>query len=257
MARISIVIPCYNEKFRLSPTLSDIECFIQKYPDLIGEIVVVDDGSTDGGATVERAMYFSARLPLKIERLMQNEGKWSAIRHGLSVAKNDAVLIMDADGSASIFELEKLADLTKLLDIRKIIWGTRFAKISVVGGKSLLRSVVSQGYRVYVRCCFWLAADYWPVIQDFQAPFKLIYKSKMTRPLVAERFAGDLDLALSLNCVPLNHPLTFMHKAGGSIKLKTVWSMAVETVRVVRFQRKFDKLRSSLSDVNVVPPKSI
>lgn len=253
--KLSVIMPMYQEAWRIGPTLSDVVCFIQKHPGWIDEVIVVDDGSRD--SSIERAMYFSDRLPLRIERLMQNEGKWSAIRHGISVAKNDAILILDADGAASIFELERIKNLRGQVRARRAIWGNRFSELSVVEGKSLLRSVVSQGYRLYVSCSYRIAAGYWPVIQDFQCPLKLIYKSRFDRPLVAERFSGDLDLALALDCMVMNHPVNFMHKAGGSIRLKTVWSMAVETVRVVRFQRKFDKLRSSLSDVNIVPPKSI
>jgi len=246
---ISIVVPAYNEAWRIPATLSEIECFIRKYPGIIAEVIVVDDGSKD--ATVERVMYFSQRLPLRMERLMQNEGKWSAIRHGISVARTDAILLLDADGSASVFELEKIAP--SLLDIKTVIWGTRFSKLSTVEGKSLMRSVISQGYRMYVSICYWLARGKFSRIQDFQCPFKLIYRSDLERELVAERFSGDLDLAFARRKgAVINHPVNFVHKAGGSIKLGTVWSMAVETMRVVRFQRKFDRVKSTLSDVDTV-----
>jgi glycosyltransferase involved in cell wall biosynthesis len=236
---ISIVVPAYNEQWRIPAMLSEIECFIEKHPGLIFEVIVVDDGSRD--ATVERCMYFSQRLPLRMERLMQNEGKWTAIRHGISVARTDAVLILDADGSASVFELESL-NLDTILRSKIVVWGTRFSKLSTVEGKSILRSIVSHGYKLYVSECYWLARGKWSVIQDFQCPWKLIYKSDLGRELVAERFSGDLDLALARSKGTLiNHPVNFVHKAGGSIRLKTVWSMAVETLRVVRFQRKFDK----------------
>ena len=74
-----------------------------------------------------------------------------------------------------------------------------------------------------------------------QAPFKLIYKSRLIRPLVVDRFAGDIDLACALKGVIMNHPLRFIHRAGSKVSMATSWNMFWETLRVVRFQRKFLK----------------
>ena len=234
---ISVILPARNEQWRLPPTLQEIRFFMERHPDLISEVIIVDDGSTD--TTVERTLALSDKFngKLRIERLMQNIGKWSAIRHGISVAKNDVLLLLDADGAASITELEAF-DVHKFMKRRQCVFGSRFIQGATINGKSISRNIVSRIYRQYVSFMYWFASGKRD-IDDMQCPFKLIYKSRMVRPLVAERFAGDIDLAYSLKGNIYNHPVQFAHQAGSKVSFKTSWNMFWETIRVVRFQKRF------------------
>jgi len=233
---ISIVIPMFNEKERIGPTLTEIEEFIRENG-LVTEVVLVDDGSTDN--CVERSMRWIERLPLKIERLAKNVGKWGAIHQGIRIASNDAVLILDADGSASVYELEKIQLLQSYLEVKTAVFGSRFMKGSTVTGKSFFRRVLSWGYRWYVKYWYWYGARMYG-ISDMQAPFKLIYKSKLRlERCVSNRFCGDIELASNLKCHVMNHPITFVHMAGGSIKPQTIIDMAVETAQIgVRLKKE-------------------
>ena len=94
MTALSIVIPCYNER----PTLRAlIERVIEAPPaDMEKELVVVDDGSTDGSREVleELAAEHPGIKPVFHER---NQGKGSAIRSAQAVCTGDIVIIQDAD----------------------------------------------------------------------------------------------------------------------------------------------------------------
>lgn len=241
---ISIVIPSYNEQDRLPSTLREIELFCKSHKDLVSEVIIVDDGSRD--STVERASYFMMRLPMRIERLSRNRGKWAAIHHGIGVAKEDAILLLDADGAASIWEAEWMTgsgakDISWFIKNEIAMFGSRFMRESVVSGKSFLRSVVSRVYGAYARFWYWFAVSQRDV-DDMQCPWKLIFKSKLRLDcLVVERWAGDVELACFYSGKIRNFPVHFCHKRGSKIPFTAVFSMAYETVIVARRCRKLNK----------------
>ena len=100
--QLSVVIPAYNEARRILPYLEAITAYLDRRG-LSYEILVVDDGSSDGTATlVERAG--AARLI----RLSRNTGKGAAVRAGMQAAQGALQLFADADGATPIPELERL-----------------------------------------------------------------------------------------------------------------------------------------------------
>src|SRR5215472_4202281 len=102
---LSVVVPAYNESARLPATLLRL----RDYLDAAGEpyqVIVVDDGSSDGTAEVADAM--RPDWPqLCVQRLPQNMGKGAAVRAGMLAASGDPRLFTDADLSAPIEELPK------------------------------------------------------------------------------------------------------------------------------------------------------
>jgi polyisoprenyl-phosphate glycosyltransferase len=83
---ISVIVPAYNEAGRIGAVLEPILA-----SRLVDEVIVVDDGSED--ATGEEA----ARFPVRLIRLPENRGKAAALDAGVSVARNDTYLFLDAD----------------------------------------------------------------------------------------------------------------------------------------------------------------
>ncbi|MBI3273332.1 MAG: glycosyltransferase family 2 protein [Planctomycetes bacterium] len=100
---LSVVLPAYNESHRLPRTLDEIRPFLDgrlsRY-----EVIVVDDGSTDGMAAVveERARTWPA---LRLLRQPRNLGKGAAVRRGCLSAREELVLFMDADHATPIEEV--------------------------------------------------------------------------------------------------------------------------------------------------------
>ncbi len=107
---ISIVIPAYNEAARLSRSLGRMASFLRTYQ--TAELLVVDDGSSDGTAEVaERYLSEDCSVEWRVLRLPTNRGKGCAVRHGLLAARAPVALFSDADLSTPITELPKLVDL--------------------------------------------------------------------------------------------------------------------------------------------------
>lgn len=106
---LSIVIPAYNEEKRLPKALRKIHAYFASKGASAGEveIVVVDDGSTDG--TMEVVREWAARSPcLRLVSNGKNRGKGYSVRHGMQEARGRIALFTDADLSAPIEESEKL-----------------------------------------------------------------------------------------------------------------------------------------------------
>ena len=79
---ISIIIPAYNEEKRLPETLEKIRGYLAGANWSFSEIIVVDDGSTDGTAIV--AERFAESHPnVRVLRNPGNRGKGYSVRHGM------------------------------------------------------------------------------------------------------------------------------------------------------------------------------
>ena len=112
---LSVVVPAYNEEARLPRTLERIRDYLrQEHP--ASEIIVVDDGSTDGTVAVVRA--FQQGMPgLRLLSNNVNCGKGYSVRNGMLDARGTFALFTDADLSAPIEEADKLLDALTSADV--------------------------------------------------------------------------------------------------------------------------------------------
>jgi glycosyltransferase involved in cell wall biosynthesis len=93
LRKLSVIVPVYNERTTLVEVLRRMRAV--ELPDGIDrEIIVVDDGSTDGTREVLRQLGDSTVRVLLHEG---NRGKGAAVRTGIGVASGDYILIQDAD----------------------------------------------------------------------------------------------------------------------------------------------------------------
>ena len=112
---VSVVLPAYNEATRLPPTIRRVAEFLAT-GGLAGELIVVDDGSSDG--TVAEVTSLAAEgIPLRLLRHEANRGKGAAVRTGMLAATGATVLFSDADLSTPIEEVLKLIDALKQADV--------------------------------------------------------------------------------------------------------------------------------------------
>lgn len=119
MKTLSIIIPVYNEKSSIIKLLNFVDS--APTPDLIKEIIIIDDGSTDGTKKLLETFVEKYRIIFKDK----NEGKGSAIRRGFIECTGDYVLVQDADLEYSPDEYPKLLKL--LQDgTADVVFGSRF-----------------------------------------------------------------------------------------------------------------------------------
>lgn len=160
---LSIVIPAYNEERRLPETLAILKDFVdeQEYET---EVLVVDDGSTDGTvAVVKKAM---RRFPqLRLIENAQNKGKGGVVRQGMLEARGEYRLFTDADNSTPITELPKLLAHIPAYDV---VIGSRYLEKGSIKIKQPLKR------RILSRSSNWLIRHtVLPGIKDTQCGFKL------------------------------------------------------------------------------------
>jgi dolichyl-phosphate beta-glucosyltransferase len=102
----SFIIPAYNESERLAISLPKVFDYIRERQ-LQAEVIVVNDGSTDGTAEVTRS-FASRRREIRLLENPGNRGKGYSVRNGMLHANGDVLLFTDADLSSPIYEATKL-----------------------------------------------------------------------------------------------------------------------------------------------------
>ncbi|MDH4270474.1 MAG: glycosyltransferase family 2 protein [Candidatus Aminicenantes bacterium] len=117
--RLSVIVPVYNER----KTIEEIIRRVQAVDlDLEKEIIVVDDGSTDG---TREALQSLDLAELRVVVHEQNKGKGAALRSGFDRAEGDIILVQDADLEYDPREYPRL--LEPILDGRaEVVYGSRF-----------------------------------------------------------------------------------------------------------------------------------
>ncbi|XP_011027196.1 PREDICTED: dolichyl-phosphate beta-glucosyltransferase [Populus euphratica] len=110
---LSLVIPAFNEEYRLPGALDETINYLQqraaKDKSFTYEVVIVDDGSAD--ATKQVAFDFVKKYTVDNVRIIligRNHGKGEAIRKGMLHSRGELLLMLDADGATKIADLEKL-----------------------------------------------------------------------------------------------------------------------------------------------------
>ena len=115
--KLSIIVPCYNER----ETLGEVLQRLMKLQLLCEvEVIVVDDGSTDGSAKVVE------KFPkVQLIRHEVNKGKGAALKTGIEKSSGDFILIQDADLEYFPEDIPKLIDPI-LSDKADVVLGSRF-----------------------------------------------------------------------------------------------------------------------------------
>ena len=186
----SLVIPAYNERNRIEACLRAVADWVRSRPGgWEWEVVLVDDGSTDGTKGIAHRLADELGLPLQIRRHERNMGKGSALREGVLASTGDPVLISDVDLSTPLTEWVKLAER---LPTHPVAIGSRALEGELVRRKQpLYRRLVGKAGNLLVRM---LAV---PGIHDTQCGFKL-FRGDVARELFGEArvdgFAYDMEI---------------------------------------------------------------
>ncbi len=120
MERYSILIPIHNEVNHIPPLLDTLSEYITDGH----QIIIVDDGSNDGGTTILNNFEKIDLVPIQ-----NNKGKGYAIREGLKRAINEKIIIYDGDMELKSSEISNLMILDKKKNIN-FVMGYRFKSLS-------------------------------------------------------------------------------------------------------------------------------
>ncbi len=216
---LSIVIPAYNESFRLKKTLPQILEYLTKNV-RDAELIVVDDGSSDETSQVAHAvMSDSGKVRCSVISYRKNLGKGRAVRLGLLASRADIALFSDADLSTPITETPKLTEPIEA-GVCDIAFGSRALDRSLIGVHQSWRR--EQGGRVFnlaVRLATGL--PFW----DTQCGFKA-FRMSVCRPIIeaatVDRFGFDVELLYVGYCAGLKLkeiPVRWDHYEGSKINL--------------------------------------
>jgi len=116
---VSVVVPAYNEERGIRPVLASLVQTMSSLPAVTYEIIVVDDGSTDGTSEAVRG------LPgVSVVRHDSNRGYGAALKTGLRHARYDWICITDADGT---YPNERIGDLLAATEGAHMVVGARTA----------------------------------------------------------------------------------------------------------------------------------
>ena len=238
---LSVVIPAFNEQRRIGPSIEAVRGYLstagRSLPlraraggsGLSWEVIVVDDGSTDGTAAVVQAtVELDPRV--RLLRLERNGGKGHAVRAGVLASRGTDVLISDADLSTPISEVEKL-------------WAVDPHAVAVIGSRALPGSRIEVQQSPVRRWLGHLGNRYIralavPGIRDTQCGFKLL-RGRAARSLVAQtRLNGwGIDVELLHLCARFGWlivevPVRWRHCPGSKLRPGAYLRVLAEVVYV-------------------------
>ncbi|MEU9452980.1 dolichyl-phosphate beta-glucosyltransferase [Streptomyces sp. NPDC048277] len=211
---LSVVIPAYNEEERLGPTLDAVTRYLADNESRFGswEVIVSDDGSTDGTREVAALRHPRVRL-VAGER---NRGKGNALRLGVAASGGGRVLVTDADLAAPIEELERLDKALSEGNAAAI--GSRAVPgAEITDHQHRLRELLGRAGNLLIR------ATAVPGIRDTQCGFKLFDGDLAREAFADSRLDGwGIDVEVLQHLHQGGHPIAevpvrWSHRPGSKV----------------------------------------
>lgn len=222
---LSILVPAYNEARRITATVEKLESFGRGRFDAF-EIVVIDDGSSDGTAELVKQRFGP---PVRVVRRPERGGKGAALRTGMAEARGAWILFVDADLSIPI---EELAKLEAALKGAPIAIGSKRAPGSEIDYPAARRFFGSIGQRI-------VSAFVVSGFHDTQCGFKLFRGDVGKRLFAAQKLDGfGFDFEVLYLAKRLGHevrevPVRCEHQLGSTVRISSYLRVLREVGTVV------------------------
>jgi len=163
---ISVFFPCYNDRETIGQLIRDAFFICQKLTDDF-EVIVVDDGSTDGSRELLKKLEKKYDF-LKLVFHQRNKGYGGALRSGFKATTKDLIFYTDGDGQYDVKELPKL--LAKMTDQIDIVNGYKIKR-----SDAWYRVVIGKTYHWTMKLVFNLH------IRDVDCDFRLMRREILNR----------------------------------------------------------------------------
>lgn len=147
LSGLSLVLPCHNEADNLRWLLPHVAEVLPRLAERY-EVVLVDDGSSDGSGPLALSLAASLGMELRVVRHQAKSGYGVTVADGLRATALDYSAFTDADGQ---FEVADFARLIPLLDSADLVGGWREQR-----SDAAMRSVVSGVFNVLLRLLYGL-----------------------------------------------------------------------------------------------------
>lgn len=196
--KLSIVVPVFNEARKITHDLELLESYLKNQP-LPHEVIVVDDGSTDG--THQRVLEFTRTRPaFRGIRYVQNRGKGNAVKVGMQLATGDVVMFVDAGSCVPYSCIERgLAVLQSGYDVA--LGSRAIAGSKILVESPLYRRIGSRIFGFFARRLI----DLRPV-RDTQCGFKMFRATAAERLFRIQLISGFMfDIELIANAKRLGY----------------------------------------------------
>jgi dolichyl-phosphate beta-glucosyltransferase len=228
--KLSVIIPACNEELRLPETLRQSIDYLKTQP-YLSEIIVVNDGSTDGTERIvrEQSSFSSVRMLTHPDRL--NHGKGAAVKRGMREARGAYRLFMDADNSTTLEQVERFWPLFD--QGYQVVIGSRAMKESIIGTHQARYKELAGRLGNWIIRTFAV-----PGIKDTQAGFKMfaareadVIFSRQT----LERWGYDFELlaiAQSHGFRICEVPIAWVNASGSKVTVKSYFEVLGEVWRV-------------------------
>ena len=206
----TIIIPCYNEQDGIEGTITSICDHLTSGE---SEIIVVDDGSTDG--TTDVLADLVTRFPkVTVVEHQQNKGYGASIKTGIRHAHSELIVITDADGT---YPNERIEELVELCQEQDMVVGARVGE-NVTYSK--IRAIPKFFMRHWVS---WLAGQEVP---DINSGLRVFRKSVAEKYLsiLSDKFSFTTTITLAM--LTTNRPTIFVpidyHERIGNSKIQPI-----------------------------------
>jgi len=233
---LSIVIPAYNEERRLPETLGRVLEWLEQRRFKFFEVIVVDDGSRDGTASVVEE-YRKAHPSIRLFANLGNRGKGYAVRRGMLEAAGEWILYTDADRSAPIREFDKLSAAVTSSHGVIAIASRAIDPALVEVHQPAFRELSGRFFNLVMRAVTGLP------FHDTQCGFKL-YRADAARQIFARQkqdgFSFDVEdllIAQKLGLRAVEVPVRWANVEGTKVRLSQGIRSFLDLVRLTKDHR--------------------
>jgi dolichyl-phosphate beta-glucosyltransferase len=229
--RLSVIIPAYNEEFRLPQTLRHVITYLKAQP-YSSEIIVINDGSTDG---TERIVHEQSSDYIPMRQFSHddgaNHGKGASVRKGMMEAHGAFRLFMDADNSTTLDQIERFWPLFD--QGYSVVIGSRALADSIIGVRQAKPKEIAG--RIGNRIIQTLTV---PRISDTQAGFKMFTgeAAGMIFPRqTIDRWGYDVELLVIARAHGYRIsevPITWINASGSKVTMKSYFQVLFDVLKI-------------------------